>query len=159
MRIGRYPNLGVIWYWACVVGRDRRLVTVIDHAVPLPSNPASLEIRTDGLWADHNVETPFDHLSLGFEAFGLAHDDPAEVYTAAFGDKNADRLRPRVGARRRGLPLPRPPAPLRDPVPGARRDPAGGRDHRLRRLRPARRFLGPAGLVVDRLVLDGVPDG
>ena len=87
VRIGRYPNLGVIWYWACVVGRDRRLVTVIDHAVPLPSNPASLEIRTDGLWADHNVETPFDHLSLGLEAFGLAHDDPAEVYTGAFGDK------------------------------------------------------------------------
>jgi len=87
VRIGKYPNLGVIWYWACVVGADRPLVTVIDHTVPLPANPASLEIRTEGLWADHNVETPFDHLSLGLEAFGLAHDDPAEVYTGAYGTK------------------------------------------------------------------------
>jgi hypothetical protein len=87
VRIGKYPNLGVIWYWACVVGRDRRLVTVIDHTVPIPANPASLEIRHDGLWADHNVETPFDHFSLGLEAFGLTLDDPADVYTGAFGDK------------------------------------------------------------------------
>ena len=87
VRIGRYPNLGVIWYWACVVGRNRRLVTVIDHTVPIPANPASLEIRADGLWADHNVEAPFDHFSLGLEAFGLTLDDPADVYRGAFGEK------------------------------------------------------------------------
>lgn len=87
VRIGKYPNLGVIWYWACVVGPDRPLVTVIDHTVPIPANPGSLEIRHDGLWADHNVESPFDHLSLGLEAFGLAHDDPADVYTGAYGIK------------------------------------------------------------------------
>ncbi len=87
VRVGRYPNLGVIWYWACVVGADRTLVTIIDHTVPIPANPASLEIRADGLWADHNIETPFDHLSLGLEGFGLAHDDPAEVYGVGFGDR------------------------------------------------------------------------
>jgi hypothetical protein len=87
VRIGRYPNLGVIWYWACVVGGDRRLVTVIDHTVPIPAQPGSLEIRHDGLWADHNVGTPFDHFSLGLEAFGLTLDDPADVYTGAFGEK------------------------------------------------------------------------
>ena len=87
IRIGTYPNLGVIWYWACVVGGDRRLVTVIDHTVPIPAAAGSLEIRHDGLWADHNVETPFDHFSLGLEAFGLTLDDPADVYTGAFGEK------------------------------------------------------------------------
>src|SRR4051794_39007489 len=67
VRIGRYPNLGVIWYWGCVVGPDRPLVTVIDNAVPFPSRYDSLELRTDGLWADHHVETPLDHFTLGLE--------------------------------------------------------------------------------------------
>jgi len=87
VRIGTYPNLGVIWYWACVVGPDRPLVTVIDQTVPLPSAPGSLEIRHDGLWADHNVETPLEHFSLGLEAFGVGLDDPADVYRGAYGDR------------------------------------------------------------------------
>ena len=68
VRLGLYPNLGVAWYWACLVGEGRPLVTVIDHEVALPKAP-SLEIRADGLWADHVVETPFDHMTLGCEAF------------------------------------------------------------------------------------------
>lgn len=87
VRIGRYPNLGVCWYWACLVGADRRLVTVIDHAVPLPRVASSLEIRTDGLWADHTCEAPLDHWSLGLEAFGVALDDPRDAY----GDLRGDR--------------------------------------------------------------------
>ncbi len=84
VRIGLYPNLGVAWYWACVVGRGRKLVTVLDHAAPLPRGE-SLEIRTDGLWADHHVETPFEHFSLGLEAFGIAVDDPADIYRNSYG--------------------------------------------------------------------------
>ena len=87
VRIGTYPNLGVIWYWACIVGQDRPLVTVIDNTVPLPSAAGSLEIRHDGLWADHNVETPLEHFSLGLEAFGVGLDDPADVYRGAYGDR------------------------------------------------------------------------
>lgn len=79
VRIGLYPNLGTCWYWACLVGEGRPLVTVIDHDVALPK-PGSLEIRADGLWADHTVETPFEHLSLGCEAFAVSVDDPKEVY-------------------------------------------------------------------------------
>ena len=75
------------WYWACLVGEGRPLVTVIDHEVALPKAP-SLEIRADGLWADHIVETPFDHMTLGCEAFAVAVDDPAEVY----GDLRGDRV-------------------------------------------------------------------
>jgi len=87
VRIGRYPNLGVIWYWACVVGPDRPLVTVIDHAVPFPSRYESLELRTDGLWADHHAQVPLDHFTLGLEAFGVALDDPADTYRGLRGDR------------------------------------------------------------------------
>lgn len=79
VRLGLYPNLGVAWYWACVVGPERPLVTVIDHHVAVPG-PRSLEIRAEGLWADHTVETPLDHMTVGVEAFAVGVDDPAEVY-------------------------------------------------------------------------------
>lgn len=75
------PHEGVAWYWACVVGEGRPLLTVVDHEVRPPRAP-SLEIRAEGLWADHNVEIPFDHLSLGCEAFALGLDDPAAVIEA-----------------------------------------------------------------------------
>jgi hypothetical protein len=87
VRLGLYPNLGVAWYWACFVGEGRPLVTVIDHEVPLPTAP-SLEVRSEGLWADHTVETPFEHLSLGCEAFAVSVDDPADVY----GDLRGHRV-------------------------------------------------------------------
>lgn len=86
VRLGLYPNLGVAWYWACLVGVGRPLVTVIDHDVPLP-RPPRLEIRSEGLWATHTVETPADHVSLGCEAFAVAVDDPADVYRDLRGDR------------------------------------------------------------------------
>jgi hypothetical protein len=86
VRIGRYPNLGVVWYWACLVGTDRPLVTVLDHDVPLPAGD-SLELRADGLWADHHCEEPFERWSLGLESFAVALDDPAAVYHGAYGDR------------------------------------------------------------------------
>ncbi len=81
-RIGFYPNLGRVWYWACLVGPDRPLVTVIDHDVALPPSASSLEVRSEGLWADHVVEDPNEHMSINLEAFALSLDDAAEVYAA-----------------------------------------------------------------------------
>lgn len=86
VRLGLYPNLGIAWYWGCLVGEGRPLVTVIDHEVPIPAS--GLEIRTEGLWAAHNVETPLDHWSLGCESFAVGVDDPAEAY----GDLRGDRV-------------------------------------------------------------------
>ena len=79
VRIGLYPNLGVAWYHAYVVGPGRPTLAVQDLEVPLP-RAGSLELRTHGLWADHTCETPLDHWSLGNEAFALAVDDPADLY-------------------------------------------------------------------------------
>lgn len=85
VRLGLYPNLGVAWYWACLVGEGRPLVTVIDHDIRLPSR--GLEIRTEGLWCDYTVETALDHVSVGVEAFALELDDPAAVYGDARGNR------------------------------------------------------------------------
>jgi len=87
VRIGLYPNQGAVWYWACVVGEGRQLVTVVDHTVAAP-RAGSLELRGEGLWADHTVEVPFDHMTLGCEAFALGLDDPAEMY----GDPRGERV-------------------------------------------------------------------
>lgn len=80
VRVGRYPNLGVVWYWGCLVGADRPLVTVLSHDLVAPRRDGSLELRGDGLWADHHCETAWGHWSVGLEAFGIRLDDPAEVY-------------------------------------------------------------------------------
>ena len=77
------------WYWAAVAGEGRRLVLVKDLDVPMPRRPDSMEVRADGLWADANCETPFEHWSIGLEAFGLALDDPDDAFGAARGDRVA----------------------------------------------------------------------
>jgi hypothetical protein len=86
VRLGLYPGKAWAWYWATVVGEGRPLVIVVDHDVA-PPRAGSLEVRAEGLWADHTVEVPFDHMTLGCEAFALGTDDPAEVYGAARGDR------------------------------------------------------------------------
>lgn len=88
IRMGLYPNLGVTWYWACLVRAGQPLVTVIDNEAPLPRAPG-LELRTSGLWTDLIVETPLDHMTVGLEAFGVALDDPTEVYRKGWGDREA----------------------------------------------------------------------
>lgn len=80
LRLGFIPNLNRVWYWACAVGPDRQLVTVVDNEVPMPADAGSLELRSDGLWADHVIEDPLVHATCNLEAFGLRVDDPAEMY-------------------------------------------------------------------------------
>ncbi len=87
VRIGLYPNLGVTWYHAYVVGPGRPTVAVIDYEAPIPKG-AGLELRTHGLWADHIVETPLEHFTVANEAHGLGVDEPADLYaTVPRGDQ------------------------------------------------------------------------
>lgn len=81
VRTGLYPNLGVCWYWACVVGEGRPLVTLIDHEVAIPAD--GVAVRGAGLWTDYVVETPWEHVSLGLEGFGVTVDDPADPLRVA----------------------------------------------------------------------------
>ncbi len=89
VRLGVRPGDGVAWYWAAFVsgtaGPHPPLVLVRDHDVPLPRG-RSLEVRTSGLWADHTCETPFEHWTVGVEAFGVALDDPREAFRGERGD-------------------------------------------------------------------------
>jgi hypothetical protein len=78
------PDEGVTWFWAAVAGRDRRLVAVVDHEVPLPRHDR-LELRTSGLWLDIEVEEPGERVTVGMEAFGLAFDDPFDAVGDALG--------------------------------------------------------------------------
>lgn len=81
-----WPGLGRSWFWACLAGEDRPLVTVIENEGPVPPPPA-LELRASGLWADLNCETPAEHFVVGLEAFGVALEDPSEVFRGAWGDR------------------------------------------------------------------------
>ena len=78
VRICLLPNRHTAWYWASLVGKKRLPVVVHDDEVALP-RPGSLEIRADGLWADHIIEVPFEQVTVGCEAFGLRLDDPANI--------------------------------------------------------------------------------
>jgi hypothetical protein len=79
VRIGFLPHLGACWYWAALAGAGRPTVLVVDQEVPPPRRP-TLEVRHHGLWADHTVEVPFDHVTLGCEAFALGLDDPHDAW-------------------------------------------------------------------------------
>jgi hypothetical protein len=85
VRLGLYPNQGVVWYWAALVGNGRRLLLVHDHDMEAPRG-AALEVRGQGLWSMVTCETPLDHWSIGLEAFAVALDDPAEAYRGERGD-------------------------------------------------------------------------
>jgi hypothetical protein len=84
-RLALYPNLGVAWYWAALVGHGRRLVLVRDDEIELPRG-GQLEVRGQGLWSSVNCETPLDHWSVGLEAFAVALDDPTEAFRGERGD-------------------------------------------------------------------------
>ena len=76
-----------VWYWAALVGDGRPYVLVRELDVASPRSPSSCEIRAEALWADLNCETPFDHWSLGLEAFGVGMDDPDDALRGERGDR------------------------------------------------------------------------
>jgi hypothetical protein len=73
------------WRYRAGLVRDGELVAVVDDDVP-PPRPGTLELRTHGLWVEHYVETPFDHVSVGCEAFALRIDPPLDVTAQLVGD-------------------------------------------------------------------------
>ena len=81
------PHRDTAWYWAYVVGDGRGPVAVLDDDVPRPRRAGSLELRTEGLWADHVCETPIEHWTIGNEAFALRFDDPDEALGRQHGER------------------------------------------------------------------------
>ena len=104
--VGRDRRVGRGWYRAVVTGTGRRPVVVVDPDVPLPVRSGSLEFRAPGLWCDHAPDQPLPawpsgsapaaaapvelpHWTVAAEAFGIAVDDPWEVWGRGFGDRTA----------------------------------------------------------------------
>jgi hypothetical protein len=85
-RLALRPGERTAWWWSAVAGPDRPLVLVREHDVDLP-RPRTFEVRASGLWAEPVCETPFEHWSIGLEAFAVALDDPVESYRLERGDR------------------------------------------------------------------------
>ena len=58
-------------------------LVISDNEIVMPDK--GWELRSSGLWADHNCEAPMEHWSYGLEAFALAVDDPEELLGRALG--------------------------------------------------------------------------
>jgi hypothetical protein len=80
------PGRRAAEYWAVLVGDGVPLMVVRDGEVEPPRGPG-LELRGEGLWADHTCETPLEHWTVGLEAFAVAFDDPAEALGRERGDR------------------------------------------------------------------------
>jgi hypothetical protein len=87
VRLEVIPNVTVVRYSAWLVGPDRAPVAVVDDEVAVPRRAGSLELRAEGLWADHVCETALEHWSVANEAFGVALADPADAYGRFLGDR------------------------------------------------------------------------
>ncbi len=81
----RWPAANRTWYWSAVVEEGQPLASIVE--LDAGSGRPTLELRTGGLWADHNLESAFEHWSVGLEAFAVGLDDPTEVFGAFRGDR------------------------------------------------------------------------
>lgn len=87
LRLGRQPDRGLAPVWGCLVRAGHPLVHLVDHDVPLVRETDSIGARGEGIWVDAVCETPFDHWSVGLEAFAVALDDPEEASGRGRGDR------------------------------------------------------------------------
>ncbi|MBK9181380.1 MAG: hypothetical protein IPM45_17825 [Acidimicrobiales bacterium] len=97
----------------------------METQIQLP-RPGSLEIRAEGLWADHICEAPFEHWTVGLEAMGLGLEDPQD----ALGSRRGDIVPLGFDLEWEDAGPPRPQPPLRPAVtaPGGSRCPDPGRE-------------------------------
>jgi hypothetical protein len=59
------------------------LLHVVDLDIAMPR--AGLELRSEGLWADHVCEAPMEQWTVANECMAVALDDPEEAAGRAFG--------------------------------------------------------------------------
>ena len=77
-RIGLYPNLGVTWWTAMVVGPDRPVVASVAYDLPVPD--LGLDLRGGGFALATDVEVPLDRVRVHGTAPARALDRAADVY-------------------------------------------------------------------------------
>ena len=84
-RLGLYPNLGVSWVTAFVVGPGRPTAAVIDFAAPLPAGD-ELTVSRDGLLAEHVCESALERFRVSLDALGGSHPDAAALLRGEAGE-------------------------------------------------------------------------
>ncbi|HEV3452601.1 MAG TPA: hypothetical protein VG869_15560 [Acidimicrobiia bacterium] len=80
LRLGLYPNLGVLWYWLHLVRRGEPLVLIRDHAVPCLAPGAPLEVTGDRFRASWRCTEPLQAWRITTEGTGVAVRDPAAAF-------------------------------------------------------------------------------
>ena len=83
LRVTRFD--GGAWYHAALLRFASQPIVLAEEEIP--DLGRRWELRSSGLWADHNCETPLDHWSYGLEAFALALDDPLQLVRDGVGDR------------------------------------------------------------------------
>jgi len=78
-----HPFARRAWYWCALLRTGQPLLHVVDLEVPLPR--IGLELRSEGLWADHICEEPLEQWTVANECMAVALDDPDEAANRAYG--------------------------------------------------------------------------
>lgn len=84
LRIGLYPNLGVTWWTAMVVGPGRPTVASMAYDLPVPAS--GLGLHGGGFAMDTDVLAPLAEVRVHGTAPAAVHDDPAAIYREEAGD-------------------------------------------------------------------------
>lgn len=72
-------------YWTALVRAGEPLLHVCELAGPPLRAAPSLLLKAEGLWADHDCESPLAQWTVANECFAVALDDPDEVYGRSYG--------------------------------------------------------------------------
>jgi hypothetical protein len=83
LRLGLYPNLGVVWYWVAIVREGRPLVLVSDTTAPCPPRDAPLAVHTDRYDTEWACVEPLQSWRITGRGGARQWTDPAAVFTAA----------------------------------------------------------------------------
>ncbi len=84
VRIGLYPNLGVTWWTAMVVGEGRPLVASLAYDLPVPEGPG-LHVAS-GVDAGLGIVRPLEEMTVSGTAPAVTLDDAASVYRGGTGE-------------------------------------------------------------------------
>ncbi len=83
-RIGLYPNLGVTWWTAMVVGPGRPLAASVAYDLPVADEPG-LAVDADGYAFAAVVDVPLDTVRVVGTVPGELLDDPVAIYRGTAG--------------------------------------------------------------------------
>jgi hypothetical protein len=78
-RIGLYPNLGVTWWTAMIVGAGRPVTASVAYDLPVVRG-TRLDIESNGVEVQGVIEEPLAVMAVRGTAPAAVHADPAAVY-------------------------------------------------------------------------------